>query len=211
MGEIDDNAIEFKVGKKIGRKAKVKNATKITAYGLEFDSRLEYNCYNILKESGLKFIFKPEKIVLVPGFMTNVLVHTEENEKKLRKNIRELAPDKDYMKTIVLPAKFYKAECKKDQSREKRLFNVIHKKVIRVKKILPLTWSPDFFLPDYDMYVESKGFANEAFPVKFKIARWELGLGMRVLDMDVMYTAYSAIEVLSKKELIDLIEYLNNS
>ena len=213
MNEIDDNATEFKIGKKVGRKARVKNATKVEYNGLKFDSILECNCYKILEESGLGFIFKPEKLVLCPGFSTNVLSHSEENEKELRSSMREFAPDKKYISSCgkdKFTEKLYRAECKKDQSSIKRLFNVEHRKVLRIKKILPVTWSPDFFLIDYGMYVESKGFANETFPVKFKIARWQLGLGIDVSETDVqMHTgSFHAIEVGSKKELNDLIAYL---
>ena len=224
MNEIDKNALaayvvgddsgghwpQPKIGKRVGRGAKVKNATKISHDGIEFDSKLEYNCYMILKDSGIKFEFKPEKLVLVPKFKTMALQHTIENEKLLRSKVREAAPDKAYMEKLPSSStkKLYQAECKRDQSRIKRIFNIDHKKVLREKSILPVTWAPDFYLIDYDMYVEAKGFANETFPIKFKMARYQLGIETGVSDVDVVINSESAIEVGSKKEMNDLINYL---
>lgn len=214
MGEIEDNATEFKVGKKVGRRAKVKNATKMTYKGLEFDSKLEYNCYLLLEASGLEFVFKPEKIVLVPGFTTQVLEHTKENLKKLRAEVRDWGPSQEFIDRRLkdeATIKLYKAECKRNQSRAKRLFNVKNRKILVDKKILPVTWSPDFYLPEYKLYVESKGFANDSFPIKFKAARWQLGNGMVMCECHVEWDYHdnkSAAEVGSKKELEDLIIYL---
>jgi hypothetical protein len=32
-------------------------------------------------------------------------------------------------------------------------------------------WTPDFYLPDYKTYLEIKGFPNELFPFKLKLAK----------------------------------------
>ena len=199
MDEIEQGATPYKVGKRVGSRAKVKNATKITEGDLEFDSKLEYNCYKLLQESAIEFIFKPEKVVIVPGFETDVLDHTEENLKILRSMVREWAPDKDYIKRKGMnkaQEKLYRAECKRMQSSVKRKFNAENRKVIRKKKILPVTWSPDFLIPRFGLYVEAKGFANDSFPIKFKAARFQFG------------PKYAAVEVGSKKEMEDLIIYL---
>jgi hypothetical protein len=216
MSDIENGAKPYKVGKRVGSRAKVKNATKVSAFGLDFDTKLEYNCYLLLKDSGIDFIFKPERLLLVPKFTAKVLDHTEENAKALAKMRREAAPDKKYMDSRGMDKherKLYTAECRRDQSRIKRLFNVEHRKVVRDKTILPLTWAPDFYLPEYDMYVEAKGFANDSFPLKFKIARYLLRNGMSLMDAHAEWDIHddkSAIEVGSKKELEDLIKFLKN-
>jgi hypothetical protein len=217
MMDIEESATLFnavKVGKKVGRRAKVKNATNVTYKGIEFDSKLECNCYKALEAYDINFIFKPEKLTLVPGFTTKALDHTPENAKELRSQLRALAPDKKYIERSGMSKsmeKLYRKDCKADQSRAKRLFNIAHRKVIVDKKMLPVTWAPDFYLPNHTMYVESKGFANDGFPIKFKQARYQLGLGLTFAEDDINLFGFDpvhAIEVGSKKEMIDLLEYL---
>lgn len=215
MSEIDEfesGAAPYKVGKRVGRGAKVKNATKITADGHEFDSKLEYNCYKILKEFGVDFIFKPDKIQIVPDFETVVLDHTPENLKKLAALKREWSPSDKYIKDHNMDkgmAKLYKAECKRMQSSILRKFNAEHRMELYVQKVRGVTWSPDFLLPEYNLYVEAKGFANDSFPIKFKHARWTLGMGVYITSMGQhKIDEMSAVEVGSNKELNDLIIFL---
>ena len=224
MDEIEKNATRFEFyknlpdkisfRKKVGSGAKVKNATKVTYKGIEFDSKLELNCYKLLEESGIEFVFKPDKLTLVPGFTCAVLDHHPDIVKAMRKEVRDWAPDKARMELMSKPsAKLYAAECKCDQSRIKRRYNAENKKIVVYKKILPVTWAPDFFLPWHHMYVEAKGFANDSFPIKFKAARYNLtnGIFFDIPGADGFSYSSSAIEVGSKKELEDLIHYLKSN
>jgi hypothetical protein len=214
MDEIEANATTYKVGKRVGRGAKVKNATKVTYKGIEFDSKLELNCYIELEESGLEFVFKPEKVILCPGFVATVLDHSPSVKKKMNREIRFFSPDKEAIKTMDKhTAALYRKECRADQSRVKREYNIKYNKVFVEKKILPVTWSPDFYLPDHNIYIESKGFANDSFPIKFKLARWMFGLGIEFKEKDVFMEAYKhrkAIEVGSKKEMQDTIKFIRS-
>ena len=63
------------------------------------------------------------------------------------------------------------AVCKADKTMYKRLANKNNNKILVEKVIFPTTWAPDFYLPEFDMYVEHKGFANDAFPIKLKLAQ----------------------------------------
>jgi hypothetical protein len=40
------------------------------------------------------------------------------------------------------------------------------------KKIQNMVWTPDFYLPSINTIVETKGRANESFPVRLKIFLW---------------------------------------
>jgi hypothetical protein len=147
---------------------------------LEFDSKLEWNCYMMLKESGIRFIFKPDPIVYFEKSQFRVLAHTPEVESALNRDKRD-------------------AVCKADKTMYTRMYNKKFRKVLRPKTINQATWSPDFCLPDHDMYVEAKGYANDAFPIKFKVCRALLAEIGR-----------EAIEVGTMKEMEDLIIFLKS-
>ena len=121
---------------------------------LVFDSRFEWGCWMRLKESKIPFTLKPEALILIPKQKQRILCHAEMAEKELKANIRD-------------------AVCKADKTMYKRLANKNNVKVLREKKVAKTTWSPDFLIPRHykSIYIESKGFANEAFPIKLKLAQ----------------------------------------
>lgn len=44
-------------------------------------------------------------------------------------------------------------------------------KDVSSRKVLPITYKPDFYLPDYKTFIETKGWvrANDSFPLRWKI------------------------------------------
>lgn len=42
------------------------------------------------------------------------------------------------------------------------------------EKIRPITYTPDFYLPDHKTVVETKGLANESFPLRLKLFKKHL-------------------------------------
>lgn len=38
--------------------------------------------------------------------------------------------------------------------------------------IRPMIWTPDFYIPELNLIVETKGRANESFPLRLKIFMW---------------------------------------
>ena len=70
------------------------------------------------------------------------------------------------------------------------------------KKVINITYTPDFifYLNDYKVYLEVKGFENDVFPLKKKLfRRW-----METQDYPIIYA-----EIHTKKELLKLIEEIN--
>jgi very-short-patch-repair endonuclease len=147
---------------------------------LVFDSRHEWNVWMLLKESGLSFELKPKPLILVPKQVHRELRLPEDAEKALRINKRD-------------------AVCSADKAMYTRLANKANRRVPRETKIHPVTWSVDFMLPDHKIYLEAKGHPNDAFPIKLKMAQYQLSeRGWEV------FTAYT------KKEAEDLIFFLKN-
>lgn len=92
---------------------KIKNATKVTLDGVQFASKLELYCYNMLKASEIRFEFQ------VP---------------------------------IVLQEKFrFEGEA-----------------IREIKMII------DFYLPDNDMYIDTKGFQTPDSKLKFKMLKHKI-------------------------------------
>jgi len=77
---------------------------------------------------------------------------------------------------------------------------VTSRKKNTTKMILPMTWSIDFLLPEFNLYVEAKGHPNEAFPNKLKLAKYLLSL-----------SGYKIVVVHTQKDCDDLIKHLKNS
>lgn len=56
------------MSKTITRNKKVKNATALTVYGVDFKSRAEARHFKMLKDAGLEPQYESEKFILVEGF-----------------------------------------------------------------------------------------------------------------------------------------------
>ena len=172
---------------------KVKNAKRVDNFGKEiinlkewklsnpdaihFDSVFEWWVAATLTSNGIKFMLKPPKLVLVPKFTTT---------------------DFDYSKEVksVLTNSKRKASDTKEKSSVSRAFNKANQKVITEISVLPETWSVDFYLYDYNIYLEAKGFANDGFANKLKLARY------------LSQNQFKIIVVYSKKDVIDLLHFL---
>jgi hypothetical protein len=174
-------------------KSKVKNAKKVdengrvindlkqwkkdNPEGVYYDSTFELWVDRTLDMFQIKHTFKPEKLILVPSFITTDLEYTKELRSELLSGLR-------------------KAVGKSAKSAVTRNFNKNNKKSLIETKVLPETWSVDFYLEDYGIYLEAKGFANDGFDNKLKLARF---LTQEKFKIVVVYT---------QKDLYDLISYL---
>jgi hypothetical protein len=154
-----------------------KNKHKGAPYYFVFDSVFEWKVYKILEESGIDFTFKPDPIVYIPAFETMELGHTKENRKRLRQHILE-------------------GSNKTERSSNKRNFNASNNMALVEAKVREATWAPDFLIGE-DLYVEAKGFPNDAFPIKFKMCKY-------ILQQEGKY----AILVQTQKQVRDLVKFL---
>lgn len=89
---------------------RIKNATKITKYNIQFKSKLELYAYEAFKKAGIPVKYEPKSLTLLPKF--------------------------EYLG----------------------------------EKIRALTYCPDFIGDGF--IVECKGFANESFPLRFKLFKY---------------------------------------
>ena len=162
------------------------NATKHIYKGLKLDSTLELSVYKLLEGTNLKWEFKPGKIVITPAQVCLELRFEDSIEKELRINKKD-------------------AVCSSDKAMYTRLAGKSNMKVLRKTKVRETTWLPDFVIYPTNicgverLYVESKGHPNEAFPIKFKQARYNLSK-----------SKCEAVVVKSIKEMKDLIFFLSN-
>jgi len=175
---------------------KVRNAKKVDEFGIPilnlkefkeknktaiyFDSKFEWKTYSMLVEAGFKVVLKPKSLLISPDFETLELDYSPEQKSELRKSI-------------------LKVKTKKEKNLIKRVFNKTNLKHVIKNKINKVTWSVDFFLPDFDLYIEAKGFPNEAFPLKLKFAQYITSV-----------TKYTIIVVKTQKDVNDLIQYLKD-
>lgn len=114
---------------------KIKNAKKVTAHGLKFDSKLELYTWEKLTEAKIPFEFQRE-FILVEGFL------------------------------------------------------------YRGKKVRPMIKIVDFWLPEYDLILESKGWRNDVYPLKEKLLK---------LALKVRYGIEPDMRTPSKQKEVDAI------
>ena len=68
-------------------------------------------------------------------------------------------------------------------------------KISKVKQ-RPMKFTPDYYLPDYDTYIEVKGFAEEAFKMRWKLFK---------------LAGYTGYLVYSLKEFVEVLKLIKES
>jgi len=48
-------------------------------------------------------------------------------------------------------------------------YEIIPPFIYKGKKIRPMKWTPDFYIPSLNILIETKGMANESFPLRLKM------------------------------------------
>ena len=151
---------------------KVRNATRIKADGLEFRSKLEFNCYKVLKESGLSFKYEDTRFCLLDGFR----------------------PDKA---KVIGPMKKTERITQYKQPISERL--MVDNSIIRA-----ITYTPDFILEHEDTIyiIESKGFANDTYPMKKKLM---------IALLESSDKNYVFAEIKSMAQMKQLVDYIKGN
>lgn len=167
--------------KNIGRRSgktenkKIRNATAVKRGGVEFKSKLEAGVYNLLLQAGLKPQYEKKTFILFDAFDSVTPFYDKETDTQMRKRIKEGMTERS---------------------------RLLAKKTAKVQGI---KYTPDFYLryKDIDVYIETKGFENDRFPIKKKMFRFLLDkifndTGQRSIFFEV-YTLkqmYHAINIL---------------
>lgn len=134
---------------------------------LYFDSYLEFQCYTYLKtQKDITFKFHPDKTIFLEGYHSNAFVPS----KKAKKDIAS----RKVKKGDVIPAKITK------------------------QKIQGASYTADFLLyyNKCDIYIETKGFADDAFKLRFKLFKSQLNKNQH---------AYVVKSLKELKELLSLL------
>ena len=102
--------------------------------------------------------------------------------------IKSLYEKKKY---ILLQGFHYEAECYEPDKRKGYVDNT--------KKVRDITYTPDFVDPNGKWIIEVKGYANDVFPIKWKMFKNHL---MQLDDPPVLYLPKNQGQVLQTIELI---------
>lgn len=68
-----------------------------------------------------------------------------------------------------------------------------NKRVIKNTVQRPISYSPDFYLPDLDLYIEVKGFADEVFKLRWKLFKIAGYRGFIVYSLDEFKQLYKQL------------------
>ena len=74
----------------------------------------------------------------------------------------------------------------KEEKRNKRLVKTVTQK--------PIGYTPDFHLPDFDLYIEVKGFADDVFKLRWKLFKLEGYSGFIVYSLDEFIELYKQLQ-----------------
>lgn len=66
-------------------------------------------------------------------------------------------------------------------------------KIVKVKQ-RPMKFTPDYYLPDYDTYIEVKGFAEEAFKLRWKLFKLAGYKGFLVYSLEDFIAVLKLLE-----------------
>lgn len=90
---------------KKGENQKIKNASKVIYDGIEFKSKLEGNCYLLLKASKLNFCYECMQCVLFTGFKDMEIIEWNWGKKGLERKPMKKVPDMTYTPDFVITGK----------------------------------------------------------------------------------------------------------
>jgi hypothetical protein len=64
----------------------------------------------------------------------------------------------------------------------------------------PMKYTPDYYLPDYDTYIEVKGFAEEAFKMRWKLFKLAGHIGYLVYSLKEFVEVLKLLKESTKKQ-----------
>ena len=152
---------------------KIRNATIVKDRKITFKSMLEKMCYNTLLEQGFEPKYEPYRLNLVKFNNSLIPFYDKETNSQHKKRVELLGKPSPKLLTL------------------------------KSNKILPITYTPDFYIKykNIDVWIEAKGMENDCFYLKKKLFR-------QYLDDKYNKTGQKSIyfEVYSKKQLLQAIE-----
>jgi len=111
------------------------------------------------------------------------------------KQLKRASVDVEYEATTftIFPALVYPQACYEGTT--KKLYN-------KGSKIRPITYTPDFVDPDGKFIIETKGYANESFPLRWKLFKKHLK------DTNQQYVLFMPRNKKQVDEVVELITQL---
>lgn len=161
----------------MSRNKKVLNATLCSENGLNFKSKLEKMVYDTLISLGFNPEYESKTFILWKGFKSVTPFYDRES----------LSQRNRRLKKGILPTT--------------RILS------LQSPTLRDITYTPDFYLSynDMDIFIETKGFTNDIFPIKKKMFR-------AYLDNILIETGRKSLffEVYTKQNLLQAVEIIKN-
>ena len=107
--------------------------------------------------------------------------------------LAEILVDYEEHTFTIFPATVYPQACYEGTT--KKLYN-------KVSKIRPITYTPDFVDPNGKFIIETKGYANESFPLRWKLFKKHLK------DNDHRYVLFMPRNKKQVDEVVEIIKQL---
>ena len=93
---------------------------------------------------------------------------------------------------FVLPRQTKKAKSEGRNNRE-----------IKMAKQQSIKYTPDYYLPEFDVYIEVKGYADEVFKMRWKLFKIKGYEGFIVYSLDEFIELYKQLKASHNKETND--------
>lgn len=154
---------------------KIRNATPLSYNGITFKSKLEKQIYITLQLYKLSPEYESKTFVIWEGYTSRIPFYDRESQSQKTKRLS-----------------------KGDSNRIRSL-------TLKPPKLRDITYTPDFYIRynNLDVYIESKGFENDVFPIKKKLFRKYLDdLFTNTGQQSIYFEVYTIGQLLQALEII---------
>lgn len=165
--------------KEIAENKKIKNATPLSYDGIDFKSKLEKQIYVTLNLYKLSPQYESKTFVIWEGYTSHIPFYDRESQHQKTKRVK------------------------------KGDLNRIRSLTLKPIKLRDITYTPDFYIRynNLDVYIESKGFENDVFPIKKKLFRRYLDdLYTETGQKSIYFEVYTITQLLQALEIIKNLE-----
>ena len=100
----------------------------------------------------------------------------------------------EYQSTILLFDGITTQEFKQPRQTKKAKENGLKDREVKTVKQESISYTPDFYLPEFDTYVEVKGFADEVFKLRWKLFKLKGYKGFLVYSLEEFKRLYKQLK-----------------
>lgn len=167
------------ISKSSTQNKKIRGATPLSYEGIDFKSKLEKQIYVTLKLLKLSPEYESKTFIIWEGYTSHIPFYDRESQSQKTKRLSK--GDNNKLRSLTL----------------------------KPAKLRDITYTPDFYIRynNIDVYIESKGFENDVFPIKKKMFRRYLDeLYDRTGQLSVYFEVYTIAQLLQALEIVKNLE-----